>query len=87
MACNPRQQHVTLDREALKALVRQRINARLAALNGGLSHTNHDGYYSPARWWVDRARTIRHSMSTSGSVSYSYPTITITLTYHAGTTN
>lgn len=87
MACNPRQQHVTLDREALKALVRQRVNDRLAALNGGISHTNHDGYYSPARWWVDRARTIRRTMTTTGTVSYSYPTITINLSYNVTAAN
>lgn len=82
MPCNC--QNCKLDTDALLDKVRALLNARLAAqFTRGLRHDNHDAIFSPAQWDYDRARTERHSLGTSCSMTFnpSTSTLSIHLTY------
>ena len=71
---------ITLNRDALKHVVRQALlRAVASSLNSNVSHSNRDAIYSPSRWWVDSEYTVRHSLSTSGSASFSPSSATLTI--------
>lgn len=72
---------VTLKREVLKNIIREAVWKAIAAKVGAVNHTNRDAVYSPSSWWVDRDRTQRHTMSTSGSMSFAAGVLTINLDY------
>lgn len=72
--------YVSMNEEAIRARIKAVMNAILSArFSGSLMHENTDGYYTPAEWDIDLARTIRHSMTTSGSMSYNAGTMTISI--------
>lgn len=79
--------YVTLKRDALKTIVKDALWKAFAAKvgNATINHTNHDAYYTPAQWWFDNDKTIRHTMSTSGSLSFSDGKFTINLEYNVTT--
>ena len=60
--------YVTLNRDAIKAQIRQQILAKLKEREGAINHTNTDGLYSPARWWYDKYDTSKggYILQTSG---------------------
>lgn len=76
--------YVTLNRQALKNIVRQAVWDAISSKIGAVSHTNHDAINAPSSWWYDREYTQRHTMTTSGSMSFSQGTITINLNYEVG---
>lgn len=60
---------ITLNRDAIKAQIRQAMLSKLNEREGEIKHTNTDGLYSPARWWYDRYNTSLggYLLSTSGN--------------------
>lgn len=70
-----------MDRKKVKALIRQKLDAALSAACSSVPHSNKDKNYSPAQWWYDKSHSVRHTLSTSASLSYSNSTLTFTLTY------
>ncbi len=72
--------YVTINRDSLKAAIKQRLLAQIAAVAAGdVEHGNHDPTYRPARWWADTAHTQRHTLSTSAALAVTDEGITITL--------
>lgn len=83
MACTPTTVYVSIDREKIKALIKEKLDAALHAAAGAFPHINKDKNYSPSEWWFDRERTIRHTLATTGDLAYDDTTsvLTLTLTY------
>lgn len=60
---------ITLNRNAIKAQIRQAILSKFNERQSEIKHTNTDGLYSPARWWYDKYNTSLggYLLSTSGN--------------------
>lgn len=71
--------------QQIRTHVRTALIERLAALVGSEAaptHTNSDDRFTPAQWWVDEEKTIRHSMATTASIRASGLTLTVALNYN-----
>lgn len=72
---------VTLNEVPIRALIRRRIDRALDRLPGPVPHDNHDYTWRPAKWDLDRARTRRHTMATTATLTRTPTGLLLTLTY------
>ncbi len=73
---------VTINREALKTAIKQKLLARIAEVKSGpFPHYNHDAEFSPSQWWVDAAMTDRRTLSTSANFEVDGDSLIITLNF------
>ena len=73
---------VTLNRDSLKAAIKDRLRQRIADVAAGdVPHGNRDAQYSPSEWWADVAGTDRRILSTSASLSIAADVITIRINF------
>ena len=74
--------NITLNREALKSIIRARLAARMAAAAHALQHGNTDGTYRPAEWWeVWGDDSTRDRGVTSGTMAVDGLTVKLHLEY------
>lgn len=74
--------NVTLNREALKSIIRARLAARMAAAAHAVQHTNTDGRYTPSEWWeVWGDNSTRDRGVTSGTLTVDGLTVKLHLEY------
>ena len=73
--------HITIDEAKLKDYIKQRALQIVSQNYNGFTHTNRDKNYSPAQWDCNEARTVRHSLNTSGLIEAINNAIVITLVY------
>lgn len=75
--------NVTINRDALKLHIKNRIRVAIANHQGSFIHTNHDRFWTPSEWNYNRPATRRRSLITTGSMSLDGDTIKILLSYEA----
>lgn len=73
---------ITLNRDALKRMIRQAVWNAIASKVGAVNHTNHDAYFAPSEWWYDKDFSVRHHMTTSGNMHFGGGTLTVYLSYN-----
>lgn len=75
---------VSINSDQIKTVLKKHIDAAIArrVASSTFTHHNTDGVYTPAQWFFGANLTEpRHSMTTSGSMSWDNGTLTVSLNY------